>query len=585
MKKLTFTNILFFLFLLQLPSLGQSLQWQSEIGIPDSLNDNSEFKAAESGPDGKIYSTGYFTGVRTKIGNTFLYADSLGFASFYQSSNPDKKPATAFVACHEANGILSWAKTIHTSEGYSGYNDPSIIQTGVKIAFDPIGNLLIAGVVYGDTIYFNGQAFEFNASTPQTLDQIIPRVFLLKLSISGSLIWGRSIPFNVWPSTNCPEVKYMGYNNGGIELLSNQLDFSSNINKNSLYRFSDAGLALPTKTYTQSSTDFSGGMVFSNFRYSDGKFLLAQFNGGVPSYLGTRLSVLQSDLTELENHRVCLYSALNQASGTGIGLPCWPSSIRVLPDGQIGLLMGISNPQPDMQLIFDNDTLALPLLSPIARNRSVFIRLSQLGCMKRVQILEYNSEGEVAISPNGNSFGLAHPVINSPPFNGNLSIAGLDRNGVPITLSGLNFMSFVRPYPNIISGLPVFVYNLKWTNNGILGITGNKLIKLSTLPDPVVSDNSFSGCLSNRNIALSTSDLSKDSRLHLVRSALGELYFEGIPNEGVSYKLINTFGQTIKAGQLNASTSKLAIVAQPTGIYYLHVKPIKGNPYSFKVKM
>jgi len=63
------------------------------------------------------------------------------------------------------------------------------------------------------------------------------------------------------------------------------------------------------------------------------------------------------------------------------------------------------------------------------------------------------------------------------------------------------------------------------------------------------------------------------------------LYFEGIPNEGISYKLINTFGQTIKAGQLNASTSKLAIVAHPIGTYYLHVKPIKGNPYSFKVKM
>jgi len=590
MKKLTSVQILIFSFLLRLPALGQTLQWQSEIGLPGSLpgpgsgNSESEYKFAETGPDGKIYSTGYFTGNRTKIGNTFLYADSAGFASFYQSMNPDKKPATAFVACHEANGVLSWAKTIHTSEGYSSINDPSIIQTGVKITFDPLGNPLIAGIVYGDTLYFNGQAFEINTSTPQTLDQIIPRIFILKLSNGGNLIWGKSIPFNVWPSTNSPEVKYLGYHNGGIEILSNQLEVSSNTHKNSLYRYSDAGLALNTKTYTQASLDFQGGMVFSNHRYPDGKFLLAQFNPGVPSFSGTRLSLLQPDLTEIENHRICLYSALNQASGSGFGLPFWPSSIRVLPDGQISLLMGISNPQPDMQLIFDNDTLTLPLLSPIDRNRSLFIRLSQLGCMKKVEMLEYNSEGEMAMSSNGNSYGLSHSQISGPLFNGNLSISGLDRNGESISLSNLNFTGFVRPYSNIIFGLPVFVYNFKLSNNGILGVFGNKMIKLN-VTDPMVLDNSFSGCLSNRNIALSTSDLSKDNRLNLVWSAPGEWSFKGIPTEGVSYKLINSFGQTIGKGELNASTPKLAIGARTSGIYYLHVQPTKGNPYSFKLRM
>jgi len=592
MRKLTFTNILFFLFLLQLPSLGQSLQWQSEIGIPDSLDDNSEFKAAETGPDGKIYSTGYFTGVRTKIGNTFLYADMVGFYSIYQPSW-GFKPLTAFVACHEVNGTLSWAKTIHTHQGALSptIGDLTVNLAGAKIAFDTQGNLLVAGIANGDTLYFNGQAFEFNTTPPSpTPTYPTSRVFLLKLSPSGNLIWGRSIPFSNSPSTLSPEVRYLGYHNGAIELLSNKFEASTQIHKNTLYRYSDAGVSLGTKTYTQTSPDFSGGKVLANYRYPNGKFLLAQYSEpfiGLPTPNITRLSLLQADLTEIENHKICLFSAINQAVGGNGPIPCYPSSLRVLPDGQIAIVLTLGNAAMDMQLIFDNDTLALPQMNSTFSYTSIFIRLSQLGCMKKIETFGYFSDGEMAISPNGNSFGLSHrPHWNMALFpNDPASLVAFDKNGISLSLSNLSFLTYVRPYNSATSGFPISIYNLKWTNNGILGITGNKLIKLSTLPDPVVSDNSFSGCLSDRNIALSTSNLSKDNRLHLVRSALGELYFEGIPSEGVSYKLINTFGQTIKAGQLNASTSKLAIVAQPTGIYYLHVKPIKGNPYSFKVRI
>ncbi|HOY97565.1 MAG TPA: hypothetical protein PK509_17615, partial [Catalimonadaceae bacterium] len=234
---------------------AQSLDWKTRIYSPAlTVGPSAEFKTTAVGPDGRIYSTGYFIGYRAQIGNTVLKADSAGFKSYFSDSTIFSTPNTAvhfplsiMVTCHETNGALAWAKTI-TSVTASDFGAELLdfrYLSGNKIAFDAQGNLILTGTYVGDTLKYDGVPFENNIRNYE--NSSLYRILVLKISSTGSLLWGHSeMNQSIQASTT---VKSLRHKNGIVEALVFQPSDSSTTNKYSLFRYSDSGIRLPSVTY------------------------------------------------------------------------------------------------------------------------------------------------------------------------------------------------------------------------------------------------------------------------------------------------------------------------------------------------
>jgi hypothetical protein len=568
-------------FFLPLFLSAQSLDWKTRISgkaETSTFNPSAEFKTTAVGPDGRIYSSGYFHGFRAKIGNTVLKADSAGFVHYYSDTtifNPPPIPTSLFVSCHETNGTLVWAKTITSAPAYdiSSFlfgTFPSV--SGDKIVFDDQGNLVMAGVYMGDTLKYDGVPFENNAP-----ELVKFKVVITKISPSGSLIWGRSErPLS---NLNNPRVKSLQIQNGTIEAMVFRPD---SIIHYTIFRYTGNGTRLPAVNF---QPQFAGGnrsCLTSHCSLPDGRYLFCSYSYPLDGGDGTStISVLNPDFSAVSHHKisVLIQGQPGNPASSGSGLP---SSIGTLPDGQISVLLMVLNPltiTSDWKLIIDSDTLDIPVQT---NTQTLMIRMSEPGCMKKVEMLDFSSFGKNDISPNGNWVILNGDDNLNFGFDTLQKIKMVDRNGtvvqsLPIGNLGASTSLYAEHELNT-------VHHLQWVNGGVTGCFGSWLFKAS-LPDPVVADQSFSGCLSNRNLLLSNEEtLHSDPNAQVFESQPGNWEIRGLPANGAHYQLMSALGQTLLSGFSPSETARFKTASLPVGMYYLRISDEKGQGRTLRMQ-
>ncbi|HPI12040.1 MAG TPA: hypothetical protein PLK63_13445 [Catalimonadaceae bacterium] len=558
---------------------AQSLDWKTRISgkaEPTTNNPSAEFKTTAVGPDGRIYSSGYFHGFHAHIGNTILKADSAGFVDYYSDTNffgPPPIPTSLFVACHESNGTLVWAKAITSAPAYDISSFllwawPSV--SGDKIVFDDQGNLVMAGVYMGDTLKYDGVPFENNAP-----ELVKFKVVITKISPSGSLIWGRSErPLS---NFNNPRVKSLQILNGNIEAMVFRPD---SVVHYTIFRYTGNGTRLPALNYQPQFAGGNSSWLTSHCSLPDGRYLFCSYSSIMDGGNGTSIfSVLNPDFSAVSHHKISVYipgQPGNPTSGSG-----FPSSIGTLPDGQISVLLMVINNltiTSDWKLIIDTDTLDIPIQT---NTQTLMIRMSEPGCMKKVEMLDFSNFGENDLSPNGNW------VILKGNDNLNFGVDTLpeikmvDRNGSVIQSLPLGNLG-ASPSLYAENALNT-VHHLQWTNGGVIGCYGSWLFKAS-LPDPVVADQSFSGCLSNRSLLLANEEtLHPDPVACVYESQPGNWEIQGLPANGARYQLMSAQGQTLLSGSTTSVTARFKTASLPVGMYYLHINDEKGLSRTLRV--
>ncbi len=563
---------------------AQSLEWKTKIsatgdplGVPFA-----EFKATAVGPDGRIYSTGYFCGFRAQIGNTIMKADSLGFVQYMlQTPNPPQIPASIFVTCHEANGSVAWAHTITSKQGYRSEEISNFGKSwisGNKLSFDAQGNILFAGFIFGDTLSYSGVPFEFQ-SNPTAPGTGLPRLVVAKISTSGSLVWGHSHAGTVGLPLYAREIRYF---DNTIEVMTNGL--TTQTASWSVLRYSDSGTLLSNPIYQAQFPGASTGWLYNTLRFSDGRYLTS-FLLTVPlgGDMTTVITLLNPDFSTISHHKIKLIEATQGFTGL-----TFPQSASILPDGQIGLFLGLdlSSGYPDWKLILDEDTLDMNGLSLSTSVMStpqgtIFVRLSDPGCMKNVKSFDFISYGENTTSANGNFVVLN--VKDYPEVGGDttLKLRQLDRNGN--ILNTVQLGNLGASFVNNDEGPGNSRHSLAPMSGGVAGTFGSWLFKAS-LPDPVVADQSFSGCLSNRNLLLANEEtLRPDPVARVFESQPGNWEIHGLPANGARYQLMSAQGKTLLSGSSTTETARFKTASLPVGMYYLHINDEKGLSQTLRV--
>ncbi len=561
---------------------AQSLDWKTRISSSALLNGPSaEYKATAVGPDGRIYSTGYFHGFRAQIGNTVLKADSAGFKAYYADttfSYHPQTPTSLFVACHETNGTLAWAKTItsapaNDTQAQPGGNFIWTYLSGDQLVFDDQGNLIMTGIYMGDTLKYDGIPFENNAPALNKF-----KVIIAKISSSGALLWAHSEkPVS---NFNTPNVKSLQIRNGTIEALVYMPDVTD-LSKYSIFRYSGTGARLPEISYQPQYEGGSYSWLISQTTLPDGRHLFCSYSnmviGGDGKYV---ISLLNPDFSAVSHHKVSIYSPGQPTNPTSPNL--FPSnSIELLPDGQISALFMTSVDAAsisDWKLIINTDTLDIPIQTS---TQTLMIRMSEPGCMKKVELLDFLNWGKNDISPNGNWVILKGTDNNYFGLDTLPEIRMVDRNGsviqsIPLGNLGNSSSLWAEQGLNTI-------HRLQWTNGGLIGCYGSWLFKAS-LPDPVVADQSFTGCLSNRNLLLANEEtLRPDPVARVFESQPGNWEIQGLPATGAHYLLMSAQGQTLLSGSTTSESARFKTASLPYGIYYLRINDERG--YSRMLRM
>jgi hypothetical protein len=116
-----------------------------------------------------------------KWGNVITTGHFEGTIDFDPSPNVDSLACVGgldvFVAKHDSNGALIWARPIHGRT----------YEEGMDVAFDSSGNVLITGN-FRDTVDFDPGAGVFNMISPSGLST----TFLLKLDSGGNFMWAKA---------------------------------------------------------------------------------------------------------------------------------------------------------------------------------------------------------------------------------------------------------------------------------------------------------------------------------------------------------------------------------------------------------
>lgn len=545
---------------------GQQLDWKNEI-VGESIFGRSyaSIKATAVGPDGRIYSTGYFHGFRATLGNTVLLADSAGFVNHYANPNyysPPQFPTSLFVACHESNGTLAWAKTITSATGYDptvSFLWPSFLQatylSGDKLSFDEQGNLVMAGIYLGNNLRYDGVPFESNAQNEENI-----RFILAKIAPSGALIWAHA---QNTPGNNFGfRVKSLQIQNGNIQCLVFTPD-QGGVRKYTVYRFSGSGTALPTQTY---QPGFEGGdqsLLMAQAMLADGRQLFGSF---VPTETGGKnvVSVLNPDLTISDHHFISLHP---EGQSTIQPYAFYFNSIAQLPDGQISLLFSLSGTTVGnhvWKLVVDTDTLDVPLQ---ANTQTIMVRLADPACMKKVALLDFPNLGENVLSQNGNWMILKAKNRHEIGSDTLSDLRLLDRNGnglqtLPLGNLGISYHLFAED--DLISN-----HSFSWRNGTVAGCHGSWLFK-ATMPDPIIADESFTGCLSNRNVVLAN-EKAQSSLLPTVvfEKEPGQWQVQTTAGTQAEIHLVSMLGQRLQTVKMENGSATFSSKGLPGGMYLL----------------
>ncbi|HOY97599.1 MAG TPA: T9SS type A sorting domain-containing protein, partial [Catalimonadaceae bacterium] len=95
--------------------------------------------------------------------------------------------------------------------------------------------------------------------------------------------------------------------------------------------------------------------------------------------------------------------------------------------------------------------------------------------------------------------------------------------------------------------------------------------------DPVVADQSFSGCLSNRNLLLANEETLRPESVARVFEILpGNWEIQGLPANGAHYQLMSAQGQTLISGSTTTETARFKTASLPVGMYYLRINDDNG---------
>jgi hypothetical protein len=327
-------------------AISQSLEWKKNmfptiqshpsVGGPIS----NRINAIRFGPDGRIYSIGYFGGNQVNFDGTRVKADSLGFRKWRIVSGADPNtniPESILISCHEPNGNLAWVKTITTAENtafaipdgqgdsYSGRNN---------LNFDSSGNVLVAGAIVGDTLSFNGVPFEFDPTYSQ-------RAFVLKITSNGSLLWGRS---EIASSPDrYPAARSLRERNGVIEAYFTGADNNPAFHR--MMRTTSTGVSLPSVVQASVSTFAGVNGLSAHENLSNGRMLYGSLSF-LTSPIRSAIIELNSDLTTQQETT----ADLNNSSSL------FPSSFHTIADSQrIVILSSNALVSGSNQLIWGED--------------------------------------------------------------------------------------------------------------------------------------------------------------------------------------------------------------------------------------
>lgn len=553
-------------------AFSQTLEWKKNmfptvqshpsVGGPIPCRINS----TQIGPDGRIYSIGYFGGNRVNFNGTIIKADSLGFRKWRIASgaNPTANiPESILVSCHESNGNLAWVKTITTAENtafglQSGFGDSYSGRNNLN--FDSNGNILVGGAIVGDTLSFDGVPFEFDITYSQ-------RAFVIKISPNGSLLWGRS---EIAGSPDrYPTARSLRERNGVIEAYFTGAD--NNPAYHRMIRTTSGGAPLPSVVQASVSTFAGVNGLSAHENMSNGKVLYGSLTFQT-SPIRSAIIELNPDLTTSKETT----ADLNNSS------TLVPSSFHTMADSQrVVILSTNALVAGSNQLIWGDDTLNITANTSTSAERSVFIRLSNLDCMKKVGYLNYVTVGQNVTTPNRNIVLLRESTTEETTTDPGLALKLIDQNGdeqASLALGNLGLSPGVRDGYMFANR-----HCLSWQNGAVAGCYGKFLFKAS-LPDPVVAEQSFADCLSNRNILLANEKvLTSNANLKLFEKEPGLWVVQSLIGNNADLVVVSLMGQHLQTVKMENGSASFSTKGMSAGMYLLRTTSSRGSSDSQRI--
>jgi hypothetical protein len=261
--------------------------------------------------------------------------------------------------------------------------------------------------------------------------------------------------------------------------------------------------------------------------------------------------------------------------------PVWPSEILPLPQGKYGLVLGTSGVfSGDEQIMIGSDTLFVGNLTNGPNpSKSIFVKLSDFNCMKKVESIKHYLSGSNSISPNGNMFSIG--ISNLSYGSDTCLFEQFNRNGELTSGVNLGKTGYVH-YTNFeIQGFISSKFSTQLVNQDLYIAHGQTIFKLQ-VEDNATSDESFNGCLSNRTLALGTEKNKSEKAISYVSKTERGFVFRSNIHENAQYKLINSQGLLIEKGKFSGEEKELKTRHLSTGVYLFQVKTAQGIQ-SFKI--
>lgn len=565
MRRYLLISALLGIFPMLLPA--QNLDWKKNLFPETAYHPNGhilqkEISTSRIGSDGRMYVVGFFEGFSTRFDGTLLKADSLGFIKYRDNGwfmEPQNMlPSSLLLACFESNGQVAWVKTLTTQENMAEFSFQSAngaLPKRTALNFDGDGNLLLAGMLFGDTLSFNGVPFEFKPDMAN-------RIFMLKVTPGGSLVWGRTEQPTM--ANRVPTARSIREQNGIVEAFFSGPD--SAYAGHLLMRTSSSGVPLNSvKAFTNQASPAFGGH-FAHTILPDGKIAIGSLSAMFSNEARGQILVLNPDLSPAAQHRILVN-----------GIPSPPTSLMVLPDGQLAAFLTGGPVAGANQIIWDNDTLDFESTpaSGAAFAKTLFVRLNGTGCMKKIQVIERATAGNNVLTPNGNILsgwvGDMDPQFCDHQF----SLKLIDRNGNEqgnLALGDLGLSIGITDGQGITNR-----HHLDYRNGIVAGCYGKYLFKAS-FPDPVINDESFTGCLSNRNVVLAN----EKAQASLLPTTVfekepGQWQVQATAGTQGEWQVVSLLGQRLKSVQMENGLATFSSSGLPGGMYLLQYTSKNGT--------
>jgi len=554
------------LFLFCFPVFGQIKLWEKQISNYSSNRHlRAEYRDFDTGPDGKIYSVGFFRGNRAPFGNMMVFSDS----SFIKPS-PTILPdfiENSFISCQSTSGNFEWVKVLNFDLGRSDISAPNgFLATNYanKIVVAPDQSIYCLGMGSGDSLSFQGnrQLALGNSGTK-------PQFFVLKLNQNGVFQWIKvfGIDENAPPGMSDIDPSFISLAGAEVQVVvahTPGLKLGSTILQNkgqTLIRMDASGNVLGNQQYSFPTNLLNDVEVpVLTRKLPDGKWIIGHQAGAMTGLKNSYLTILNPDFTFNIQIKIGALDANGQPA------VAWPLDFFRLTSTQNGAFVAISNAST---ILFGGDTLSIP---PGAK--SLFIKLTDFACMKKVEALDNYPMAQNAVSTEGNVF--TNGPVSYPGFGGFPADTGLsqfrqyNRNGNAISTLEIQKHSLVSGNNWIVEGIPPSFYKTKLNSNELLIMQGHTLTKIQ-IQDPVVSDLSFSACLSNRAIILSNSGLQQKREWFALKMKEHEISIELQEEGNGTMALFDTKGKTLIKGVLQKGENRFTTYGIPQGIYVLRM--------------